>query len=149
MRRPKLIGAALIAAMLVGCKTPQQKLSSLVKKYPELIRDSSIIDIDTTIIDIPDIHTDSVIHINTFKSDTIIIQKERLRIQTIYRNDSVFISGDCYGVKDTIVSIEKIPYNYIVNKDKKGFSWQWLLIIGLAGFIVGYINKSKIKVNEQ
>lgn len=108
----------------------------MVKNHPELLRDTVLIDYDTTIIDIPAVHTDSVVHINTFKSDTIIIEKEHLRIQTVYRNDSVFITGDCFGIKDTIVSMEEIHTKYIVNQEKESFFWLYFISIAIALILI-------------
>ena len=120
---------------ICSCKTPQQKLSKLVDRYPALMRDTTIIDYDTTIVDIPAVHSDSVIHINTFKSDTFIMTKENLRVQTIYRNDSVFITGDCFGITDTIVSVEEIRTKYIVNQEES-FKWERWLLLGFVIFMV-------------
>lgn len=117
---------------LSACKTPQQQLARLVRKNPELLRDTILIDYDTTIFTIPTVHSDSVIHINTFKSDTFIMVKEHLRVQTIYRNDSVFITGDCFGITDTIISVEEIHTKYIVNQEEETNWWKWLV---LAAFV--------------
>ena len=129
-------GAALVVALLFSGCTAQKKLARLVKHYPELLRDTVLIDYDTTYIDIPAVHTDSVVHINTFKSDTIIIVKEHLRIQTIYRNDSVFITGDCFGIKDTIISVEEIHTKYIVNTPKESLFWLYVISIVIAVLLI-------------
>jgi hypothetical protein len=78
----KLIVLFLSVCFVTSCKTPQEKLAHLVKKNPELLRDTVLIDYDTTVVDIPAVHSDSVIHINTFKTDTFIMEKEHLRVQT-------------------------------------------------------------------
>lgn len=129
-------GAALLVALFFSGCTAQKKLARLVKNHPELLRDTVLIDYDTTYIDIPAVHTDSVIHINTFKTDTIIIQKEHLRIQTIYRNDSVFITGDCFGIKDTIISMEEIHTKYIVNTPKESLLWLYVISIVIASLLI-------------
>lgn len=138
MRSKLLItfGAALIVALFFSGCSVEKRLARMVKNHPELLRDTVLIDYDTTIIDIPAVHTDSVVHINTFKSDTIIIEKEHLRIQTVYRNDSVFITGDCFGIKDTIVSMEEIHTKYIVNKEKESFFWLYMISIGIALILI-------------
>lgn len=125
----------VLCLFMYGCKTPQEKLNRLVKKHPELLKDTTLIDYDTTIIDIPAVHSDSVIHINTLKTDTFIMTKEHLRVQTIYRNDSVFITGDCFGIKDTIVSVEEIKTNYVVAQQEKWPWWKYV-VLAAAAFIL-------------
>lgn len=129
--RVLLLSISLLV-VLFSCRTAQQKLNRLVKKNPELLRDTVLIDYDTTIVNIPAVHSDSVIHINTFKTDTFIMTKENLRVQTIYRNDSVFITGDCFGITDTIVSVEEIHTKYIVNKEKEINWWKWLVLLAFV-----------------
>lgn len=132
-----------IALALTCCKTPQQKLSKLVDKYPELTKDTSIVDYDTTIIDIPAVYTDSIIKLSSLRHDTVYITEDRLRIKTFVHKDSIYISGECIGIKDTIISIEKIPYKYVLNKIKRGLSWHWVIISALAGCILTMIFLNK------
>ena len=124
----------IILCFVCSC-TPQKRLANLVKRHPELLRDTMITDIDTTFINIPAVHTDSVVHINTFKTDTIIIQKDRLRIKTYVYKDSVFIEGECMGIKDTIVSIEEIRVPYVVNQQEKFPWWKWVVLGVIAYFV--------------
>lgn len=148
MRRSSfLLMGVGFALALSSCRTPQEKLNRLVKKYPNLERDTVLTDYDTTIVNIPAVHADSVIHINTIKTDTFVMTKEHLRVQTIFRNDSIFIEGDCYGITDTIISVEEIRTKYVVSKDERGISFQWLLICILATVMVTRfltVNRSKI-----
>jgi hypothetical protein len=150
MSRKLLLIVSMGLLALCSCRTPKEKLERLVKKHPELLRDTTIIDYDTTIIDIPAVHSDSIIHINTLKTDTFIMEKEHLRVQTIYRNDSVFITGDCFGIKDTIVSVEEIKTKYIVNEPKEINWWKWLVLAAFVYLVYKeYLFWKKSKANVQ
>jgi hypothetical protein len=125
--------------------TPQKRLANLIKRHPELVRDTTITDYDTTIIDIPAVHQDSVVHINTFTHDTVIIEKERLRIKTYVHKDSVFIEGECMGIKDTIVSVEEIKVPYIVNSHRSMSLWEKCMIALIILLAINALYKAYVR----
>ena len=104
--------------------------------------ETTIIDIDTFFINIPAVHTDSVVHINRFYHDTIIMQNERLKIMTYVYKDSVYIFGECTEIIDTIVKTEFINVPVFVNKKEYGNIW--LLVISLILLALALYSRFKI-----
>lgn len=129
--------------LLVGC-SPQRKLSRLIKKHPELVRDTTIEDIDTFFINVPKVTTDTIFSINSITHDTMIIQKERLRIKTYYNHttDSLYIFGECDEIIDTIIQTETIKVPYIVNKEETNYL-KWIILLALVLGVFYFFNKNK------
>jgi len=125
-----------LAFLAVSC-APQKKLARLIKKHPELVRDSSYVDLDTFIVNIPSVHSDSVVYINTIRHDTFVMEKERLRIRTFIYKDSLFIEGECDEIHDTIIQKETITFPVVVNETTT--DWKTSALIGLACIIAGLL----------
>jgi hypothetical protein len=132
-----LIGiCAFLVFCLVSCSA-QKQLARVLKRHPELVNDTSLIDYDTTIFHVPSVRKDSVVHIKSFMTDTIYLKQDRLSVKTYVYNDSVYIEGECDEITDTVFSVERIPYKQIVYPEDKFEWWKWLLI----GFVVYLVLK--------
>jgi len=96
----------IVIASFFSC-SPQRKLKKLLKKHPDLIKVSSdtVFVQDTTIIE--NVFKDSIFSISRIISskDTIIYTHDRLTQKIYYKNDSIYLSGECES--DTIV--KEIP----------------------------------------
>lgn len=125
-----------IVFCLVSCD-PHKRLANLLEKNPELTKDTSLIDYDTTVFYVPSVRKDSVVHINSFMHDTIYLKQDRLSVKTYVYNDSVYIEGECDEIIDTVFSVERIPYKQILYPEEKMEWWKWLLI----GFVLYLIGK--------
>lgn len=114
---------------IVSC-SPQRRLNRLIRKHPELIRIDSIRVIDTFI--------SKEVSVDTFKLmnkyDTFILNKERLTVQVIRHQDSIYVFGKCDN--DTIVLERKIPIKTIqVNQQVPIWNYIVMGILALLFFI--------------
>ena len=129
----------VIGAIFLGCSVDKKlqrankKILRLVKKHPELLKTDTIIWADTLIRWGIRVDTATSIHF-----DTIIIEKERLKIRLIRVRDSIFINGEI--LTDTIIREIRIPYERIVIKElsfwQKYKSLFWIFIIIVILYIV-------------
>lgn len=123
-----------MAAMLASCG-PAAKLKRaerLIKKAEAM---GAVWHVDTVYADrevpVPRVERDTVVY--NVPGDTIIIEKERLRVKLKVSHDSIYVSGEC--LPDTI----KISVPVTVTKTihaKQGMSW-WLWVLMAIGFIGG------------
>lgn len=97
MRR---IGVILLFFM-ASC-TPEQRLSALLKRHPELIKHDTVFRIDTIRVDA--VSMDTVLK-NTVTKDTIVIKQDKLTIKYFNSKDSIFIYGKC----DSIIKLVNVP----------------------------------------
>lgn len=124
-------------SLLIFSCSAERRLQRLIKNNPELVRDTSIIDVDTTFVHIEGVRTDSTVLLSSYTHDTLIIEKERLTIKTIYdhHTDSLYIFGECDDIDTTIIKTETIRVPYIINKE--ALPWKMLLLI--ASVILGSV----------
>ena len=117
----------LTVVFLYGCD-PVKRHQRLVERYPYVHRDVGQVVYDTTIVYIEQIKHDKTV-IMKETTDTIIIEKERLRMQVIRHLDTLYISGECKA--DTITVIKEIQaplYKSEEPRQRKRFNWlHWLL----------------------
>lgn len=128
--------------MLIGC-TPEGKLRRLLKKHPELVKIDTVKVIDTTIV--KGVRKDSIISIQRLISsfDTTIIQKERLTVKMIYKNDSIYVSGEC--ATDTIYEYrDKYIYETVAPKEKSNLI-DWLIVIAAILIVLFIIRQFRNK----
>ena len=148
----KTIYIVLICILISGCcalKSPikrydcqleraEQKIVVLTRKFPELIQPTDTIQVRDT-IEIHDVAIDTSFVFNErVRFDTIIIQKEKLKIQYIKRDSLIYLTGECEG--DTIYIDREIPIERIVvkqtpieDKIKSWFWWAVLIVVLLLG----------------
>lgn len=145
---------SLVLILLTSCSLEKQleykyrkaerKIEKLTLKYPQLLQKDTIR--DTIKLTISRIYTDSVF--KYLPNDTIILEKDRLRIQYITRNDSVFLSGECKA--DTLYYPIEIPVEKIVVRKSSisesllswlKTSWWLLLLIVFVSLLLKYLWK--------
>lgn len=128
----KKIIVLIILGVLVAC-SPSRRFTRLVTKYPYLITQDTVKQIDTVIITVPKVKVDSVIQIDSFLidlHDTIVIEKERLKIELFRVKDSIIINGDCDTVYVEKIIERKIPVKYYEKYNKWSLKNIALLILG-------------------
>lgn len=88
--------------------SPQKRLARLTRHYPELVNTDTLYIKDTVIS--KSIKTDTLLLWSRI-ADTIVLQKDRLRIQIIKQYDTLRISAQVEA--DTIILERKIPVEKI------------------------------------
>lgn len=125
----------LTACIMFSCSAERQ-LARLIKKHPELVKDTSIVDYDTTVFHLPAVYADSVVTIRSFMTDTIYLKQDRLTVKTYVYNDSVYIEGECAEIIDTVFSVEQIKVPYVVYQESQLSQWVLWIAIAAAGFLI-------------
>lgn len=98
----------LLALVLLSC-TPQKQLHRLLKKHPHLAFNDTILINDSIFFET--LRTDTLFRWSLI-SDTVTIYKDKLKVQLVKKNDTVYLSGEYMG--DTIIIERKIPVEKIV-----------------------------------
>ena len=108
-------------------------LRKAIAKDPSILTAQSVTLVDTVII--PSVRFDSVYV--TSPSDTITIEKERLRIKIIRQSDTLIVSGQCQT--DTVIRIKEVKVPQIIYKEKENKVVSliaWLaLVVALVYFL--------------
>jgi len=134
----------------INLTSPDHVIGYVVSKYrlknPEIdtvivVQDSIMA--DTIIVIKPEIKNDTIV-----KPDTIVINKDRLKIQIIKQRDTVKISGIC--TTDTVYRYKTIYIEKIAENQKKGVLSRRIIMIAsfiiLAFLLVYFVNRF-IKTN--
>jgi len=119
----------LILLLFLSSCTPQKRLERLIRKHPELVRVDSVKIIDTIITQSVCIDTMQVM--NTY--DTFIVNRDRLTVQVIRHQDSIYVYGKCAG--DTVVLERKIPVRIIEVKESTSVPW-WVYVFLILVLVV-------------
>ncbi|MCO5258683.1 MAG: hypothetical protein M9916_00890 [Crocinitomicaceae bacterium] len=136
---------------LISC-APIKRLERLQKRHPQLFnrKNDTIRLSDTVRLFIPEVHTDTVVHINTL-SDTLYIDKERLHIKIIKQQDSIYVYGKCDTVYKEIIRTIEVPYTkYEVQPPKKAKLQQLFesLILLCIPFVLIYVGYQLLKTHK-
>ncbi len=123
--------------ILVAC-SPQRRFNRLIKKHPYLLTSDTLVVKDTirdTIrITIPEVEVDTVVNAKDLY-DTIVLEKERVKIKVWRVKDKVYINGKC----DTIYiekPIERIVYRKIPVKYYQKTPWYKILLNNIIGILL-------------
>ena len=123
--------------VLVSC-TPQRRFDRLVKKYPYLLTNDTLVVRDTirdTVrIMIPEVEVDTIVTVKELY-DTITIEKDRIKVKVYRVKDKVYISGKC----DTVYiekPIERIVYRKIPVKYYEKTPWYKTLLNNIIGILL-------------
>ena len=117
----------------------EKKIVRFTEKYPQLLKQDTIR--DTIRVYVPKVYTDTAFV--PVEGDTVFIDKDRLSIRYVTRNDSVFIEGECKS--DTIYKTIEIPVETIVVRKQTiveqltawARSFWWIIVlVALILFIV-------------
>ena len=124
----------MLMTLLSGCSA-EKRLQRLVNRNPQLLQYDTVKITDTA-------YTDRVVA-DTFYSihaiqDTVLLEKEKLRIKTVYKNDTLYVSGECES--DTVIMYKEVPIEKVVVKEltwwEKNRAWLIPLLIVLGGGII-------------
>jgi len=99
-----------ISVLLSSCSATWH-LKRAIKKDPSILQQDTIAIVDT-IVTPPVTLTDTV---TTRTQDTIVIQKDRLKVQVVRSYDTIMVDATCES--DTIVQVVEVPVPSIVMKD--------------------------------
>ena len=112
----------ILLSSLMSCSA-QWHLKKAVQKDPMILEKDTLV-VTNTVVTPPVAITDTV----TLKQhDTIVIQKDRLKVQLVKVNDTITINAEC--ASDTIVTTIEVPYEKIVYVKEKTL---WQKIQGLV-----------------
>jgi hypothetical protein len=115
----------------------EEKIIVLTKKFPELIQTPDTIRLMETIT-IPTVQVDTTFVFNTdfLTPDTVILEREKVKIKYIRKDSLVYITADCIG--DTIYVEKEIPVEKIVVQKppltKSLNNWLWTILLLVAGY---------------
>jgi hypothetical protein len=123
--------------ILISC-TPQRRFDRLVKKYPYLLTNDTLVVKDTirdTIrIIVPEVSVDTVVSIKELY-DTIVLEKDRVKVKVWRVKDKVYIDGKC----DTVYiekPIERVVYRKIPVKYYQKTPWYKILLNNVLGILL-------------
>lgn len=141
----RLCSIVLIASVfLTSCCTTrqckveraEQKIYDLTQEFPELTKEIDTIFVSDTIT-LETISVDTSFN-SSFSSDTIIIEKDRIKIKYIKNDSVVYLTGECEG--DTIYITKEIPVEKIIIKEQsfaeKAKDWTYFLFAIAALLLV-------------
>ena len=122
----------ILLVLLTSCSA-QWHLKKAVQKDPLILEKDTLV-VTNTVVTPPVAITDTV----TLKQhDTIVIQKDRLKVQLVKVNDTITINAEC--ASDTIVTTIEVPYEKIVYVKEKTL-WQKIqglvLLFALVAFVL-------------
>ena len=131
----------LVKLTLLLCLTScsaQWHLKKAVQKDPFILEGDTLIVKDTVVVP-PVVITDTV---TTKQHDTIVIEKDRLKVRIVKRLDTLIIDAKCDS--DTIVRTIEVPYDKIVYVEKQSV-WDKIkslaIYMGLAFLVFKIIMK--------
>ena len=142
----RFISISIVVIIMLGC-SPQKRMNRLIDKYPYLV-ESEMVEIHDTII-VESVKTDTFLTLENLL-DTVYITEDRLKIKTIFRDNKIYIEGECET--DTIfytkeIEVEKVVYledTIWTDIKRKGKRWGWFLIVAVLFFVASRIAKKFI-----
>lgn len=115
----------LLASLTLLSCDPVKRHARLVKKFPHVHQQDTIIQRDTVRIEVPKVSVDTVFHESLLR-DTVTIEKERLKVKLYTVHDSVYVDAECDTITVEKIIIREVPIRYY---DKTTFDWESLLPI--------------------
>lgn len=125
----------LITISLLSSCSATWHLKQAVKKDPTILVKDTLVVKDTVVLP-PVATTDTV---TTKQHDTIIVEKDRLKVRIVKRLDTLIIEGRCDS--DTIIRTIEVPYEKIIYVEKEKplqivRKWLLYLLSAIVGFKV-------------
>lgn len=105
--------AKLTLILLLSSCSAQWHLSKAIKKDPTILEKDTLVVQDTVVVP-PVVITDTV---TTRQHDTIVVEKDRLKVRIVKRQDTLIIEGQC--ASDTIVRTIEVPYEKVIYVPQK------------------------------
>lgn len=134
---PLIILFSLLIAIVLcfsSCSA-EWHIKRAIKKNPNILKSDTILVNDTVLV--PEVRHDTTIISKPI--DTILIEKDRLKIKILRHYDTLQVTGGCDA--DTIIHEIKIPYEKIIFAPKKWYERWWLWSFVAVLFIVFYYKK--------
>ena len=131
----KTLLITLAALTLFAC-SPIKRHQRLVERHPYVHTDQITTVHDTFEVIVPQVQVDTVTHVNF---DTVIIEKDRLRVQLVKVHDSIYVEGECKSDTITVTRTIEVPTYVSENPRMK---WWRPYVIGAWIFI--FINLAVI-----
>lgn len=130
----------ILVSSLMSCSA-QWHLKRAVQKDPLILEKDTLVVTDTVVVP-PVVTTDTVI---TKQQDTIVVEKERLKVSVIRNVDTLIIDAKCES--DTIVQTIEVPFEKIVYVEQETFfeKIQRLVFYFALLLVAGLIGKWLIK----
>lgn len=108
----------IILILFLAACTPQKRLDRLIRRHPELVRVDSVKIVDAVIT--REVSIDTMRVMNTH--DTFIVNRDRLTVQVIRHQDSIYVFGRCAA--DTIIIERNVPVKVVeANSDEGWLKW--------------------------
>ena len=123
----------LIILLLASC-TPQKRLAKLVKKHPELVRVDTITVVDTFTVVTPRTRIDTFYSIKQL-IDTVVLQKENLKVVTYLKNDTVYLNAECDTLVVEKIRTVKVPTKTIEVKKENFWDSRWFRFLFIVIFV--------------
>jgi hypothetical protein len=114
----------------------EQKIYDLTQEFPELQKQIDTIIVSDT-IQIETISVDTSFN-SSVSADTIIVEKDRIKIKYIKTDSVVYLTGECEG--DTIFITKEVPVEKIIIKEptfaEKAKDWTYFVFAIAALLLV-------------
>ena len=132
----------LLAATFFSC-TPQQRLSRLVERHPHLVGsfDTALIIRDTFVV--PGDTVERIIPVR--KWDTVVVEKERIRVRVITRPDTIEITGECTSDTVYLDTVIRVAGRQVTVAKRELPLWSKIALVGLAFVCVVLVLKIALR----
>lgn len=138
----KALLISLAALTLLSCDVVKRH-QRLVERHP-YVHTSEITTVHDTIeVIVPEVKIDTVTSVNF---DTVIIERERLRVQLVRVRDSMFVDAECKSDTIKVTRTIEVP-TYVSTEPKENWfsrliSFAWIILFVL---IIIFLNRFKKK----
>jgi hypothetical protein len=131
-----------LAGSIFAC-SPIERHSRLVEKYPFVHTQDTVKIVDTVRITVPRIKVDTVLSLKML-TDTVIIEKDRLKIKLYRVRDSIYLEGkvDTLFIEKEV--IRKVPVRYYVEKKRRDYL-KIFVILSIVGFTLYALFRNRDK----
>lgn len=142
VKRKHLLVFTLCIWFFVSC-SPAYRFSRLVTKHPHLLTTDTITQVDTMRLEIPKTQVDTVF-LTQQLHDTIVIEKERLKVKLYTVHDSIYVDAKCDTVYVEKIIERKIPVKYFEKKVhwfdqvKTWLKWFFVILLIFLGLHLVY-----------
>ena len=131
-----------IAGIFFLCSCdPIKRHQKLVEKYPYVHTQDTVVFRDTIRLIVPKVQVDTIVSYRDLK-DTIVIEKDRLKIKMYAVRDSIFVTGSCDTVFVEKEVIRKVPVVHTAVKngwETFGRTFAWVLGMIVLILIMAYL----------
>lgn len=110
----------ILIFFMVSC-SPIKRHARLVKKYPFVHQNDTVILKDTITILVPIIEKDTIMQLDSFLvrlKDTIVLEKNNLSVKIMQIHDSIYFEAKCDTIYVDKIITQKIPIKYYAAKEE-------------------------------